>query len=62
MPSYWNLPLKFGYFHFSVSSSTFLTASWLLIFVPTKPSRTISSVDRYEPILESHAEGKQQKL
>ena len=33
-----NLPLKFGYFDFSVSSSTFLTAFWLPIYVSAKPS------------------------
>ena len=40
------LPLKFGYFHFSVSSNTFLTASWLSIFVSGEPSRTILSIKR----------------
>ena len=32
-----DLSLKFGYFHFSMGSST-LTASWLPIFVPFEPS------------------------
>ena len=50
--------LKFGYFHFPVSSSTFLTASWLPIFVPAEPSQTILSIDRSKPRFESHAGGK----
>ena len=50
--------LKFGYSHFSVSSSTFLTASWLPIFVSAEASRTILSIDRSEPRFESHAGGK----
>ena len=50
--------LKFGYSHFSVSSSSFLTASWLPIFVSAEPSRTILSIDRSEPRFESHAGGK----
>ena len=50
--------LKFGYFHFCVSSSTFLTASWLPIFVSAEPSWTILSIDRSEPKLKSHTEGK----
>ena len=33
-----NLPLKFGYFHFHVSSSTVFTVSRLLIFVSAEPS------------------------
>ena len=53
-----NLPLKFGYFHFSVSSSTFLTAFWLPLFVSAKPSQTILSIDRSEPRFESHMGGK----
>ena len=53
-----NLPLKFGYFHFSVSSSTFMTASWLQIFVSAKPSRTILLIDRSEPRFKSHTGGK----
>ena len=56
-----NLPLKFGYFHFSVSTSTFLTASWLLIFVSAELSQTIISTDRFEPRLECHAGGKIKK-
>ena len=52
---------SFGYFQFSVSSSTFLTASWLPIFVSVKPSRTILSIDRSEPKFENHAEGKIRK-
>ena len=51
-----NLPLKFGYFHISVSFSTFWTASWLLSFVSAETSRTIISTDRSEPRLEIHAE------
>ena len=54
----WNLPLKFGYFHFSVSSSIFMTASWLLIFVSAKPSQTILLIDRSESRFESHTGGK----
>ena len=57
----YNLPLKFGCFHFSVSSSTFMTASWLPIFVSTEPSRTILSTDRSEPRFKSHAGGKIRK-
>ena len=53
-----NLPLKFGYFYFSVSSSTFLTASWLANLVSAEPSRTISSIDRSEPRFESHTGSK----
>ena len=56
-----NLPLKFGYFHFSVSSSTFLTAFWLLFFKSVKPSQTIFSIDRSEPRFESHTGGKIRK-
>ena len=48
-----NLPLKFGYFHFSVSSSTSLTASLLAILVSAESSRTILSIDRSEPRFES---------
>ena len=51
-----NLPLKFGYFHFSVSST-----SWLLIFVPAKPIRPILSIDRSEPRFECHVRGKIRK-
>ena len=54
----YNLPLKFGYFHFSVSSGTFMTASWLPIFVSAEPSRTMLSIDRSEPRFESHTRGK----
>ena len=50
--------LKFGYFHFSVSSSTFLTAFSLPFFVSVEPSRTILSIDRSEPRFESHTGGK----
>ena len=50
--------LKFGYFQFSVSSSTFLTASWLPIFVSAEPSQTILLIDRSEPGFESHTGGK----
>ena len=54
----YNLPLKFGYFHFCMSSSTFLTASWLAIFVSAESSRTALSTDRSEPRYESHTGGK----
>ena len=54
----YNLLLKFGYFHFSVSSSTFLTAFWLPLFVSAEPSRTILSIDRSEPRFESQTGGK----
>ena len=57
----WIFPLKFGYFHFSVDSSTFLTASWLAIFVSAESSRTILSIDRSESTFESHTGGKIQK-
>ena len=56
-----NLPLKFGYFHFSVCSSTFLTASWLSIFVSPKPSQTILLIDRSEPRFKGHTRGKIRK-
>ena len=46
-----------GIFTF-VSSSTFLTAFWLLIFVSAEPSRAILSIDRSEPRFESHTGGK----
>ena len=53
-----NLPLKFGYFHFSMSSSTFLTAFWLPFFVSAEPSRTILSIDRSVSSFKSHTGGK----
>ena len=53
-----NLPMKFGYFHFSVCSSTFLTAFWLPLFVLAEPNHTILSTDRSEPRFESHTGGK----
>ena len=53
--------LKFGYFHFSVSSST-LTASWQSILVSGKPSRTILLIDRSKPRFESHTGGKIRKI
>ena len=52
-----NLPLTFAYFHISVSSSTFLTASWLPIFVSAEPSCTILSSERSEPRFECHTGG-----
>ena len=53
-----NLPLMFGYFHISVSSSTFLTASWLPIFVSAEPSWTILLIDRSERMsFECHTGG-----
>ena len=56
-----NLPLKFGYFHFSVSSSTFLTAFWPAIFVSAEPSKTILSIDRSEPRFKSQTGDKIRK-
>ena len=53
-----NLPLKFKYFHFSVNSSTFLTAFWLPLFVSTEPSRTMLLIDRSETRFESRTVGK----
>ena len=53
-----SLPLKFGYFHFSVSSSTSLTAFCLPIFVSAKPSRTILLIHGSEPRFERHTGGK----
>ena len=50
-----NLPLKFGYFHFSV------TASWLPSFVSAEPSRTILLIDRSEPRFKNHTKGKIRK-
>ena len=49
--------MKFGYFHFSVSSITFITTFWQPIFVSVEPSRTILSIDRSEPRFESYAGG-----
>ena len=46
--------------HF-LSSSTFMKASWLLIFVSVEPSQIILSTDRSEPRFESHTEGKLKK-
>ena len=57
-----NLHLKCGYFHFSMSSSTFLTVSWLPNFVLAKPNRTTLSIDRSEPRFECHAGGKISKI
>ena len=58
-----NLPLNFGYFHFSVSASTLLTSSWLVILVSAESRRTILSIDRSEPRFESHkGEEEQQKF
>ena len=54
----YNLPLRFGYFHFSVISSIFLAVSWLPNFVSAEPSRTILSIDRSEPRFDSHTVGK----
>ena len=56
-----NLPLKFGYFHFHVNSSTFFTVSRLLIFVSAEPSWTILWIDRSEPRFKSHTGGKIRK-
>ena len=56
-----NLPLKFGYFHFPVSSSTFMTASWLPIFVSAEASRAVLSIDRSEPKFGSYTGGKIRK-
>ena len=41
-----------------MSSSTFLAASWLPIFVSAEPSQTILLIDRSEPGFESHTGGK----
>ena len=41
-----------------MGSSTFLTASWVSIFVSAKPSRTILLIDRSEPRFERHIGGK----
>ena len=49
-----NLPLKFGYFHFPMSSSTFLTAFWLPLFMSAEPSRTILLIDKSKSKFESH--------
>ena len=46
------------YFHFSESSSTFLIAFYLLLFVSAKLSWTILSIVRSEPRFESHTGGK----
>ena len=40
-----------------MSSSTFLTASWLASFVPADSSRTILLIDRSEPRFECHTGG-----
>ena len=48
----------FGYFHFSVSSSTSLTSFQLPKFVSAEPSQTILSIDRSEPRFERHTGGK----
>ena len=48
-----NFEKNFGYFHFSVSSSTFMAASWLSTFV-SRALSTILSIDRSEPRFESH--------
>ena len=63
LTDFWKKNLEFtsdvyGYFHFSVCSSTFLTAFWLLLFVSAEPSRTILLIDRSEPRFESHTGGK----
>ena len=54
-------PTDIWKYHFSVSSSTFMTASWMLIFVSAEPSWTILSIDRSEPRFESHTGGKVRK-
>ena len=56
-----NLPLKFGYFHVSVSSSTSMTPSWLLFFVSAEPSRNILWIDRSEPRFENYTGDKIRK-
>ena len=38
-----------------------MTASWLPVLVSAKPSQTILSIDRSEPIFESHTGGKIRK-
>ena len=47
-----------GYFHFFVSSSTSLTASWLVTFVSAESSRTVLLIDRSEPRFEGRTRGK----
>ena len=54
----YNLPLKFEYFHFCVSCSTFLTASWSTIFVSAESSQTILLIDRSEPRFQNCTGGK----
>ena len=54
--------LEFSLGHFSVSSSTFMTASWLMSFVSAESSQTILLIDRSEPIFESQTGGKIRKL
>ena len=44
-----------------LSSSIFMAASWLPIFISVKPSQIILSIDRSEPRFESHTEGKIRK-
>ena len=56
-----DLSQKSGYFNFSVSSSSFLTASSVPNFVSAKPSRTILSIDRSEPRFESQTGDKIRK-
>ena len=54
-----NLPQKFGYFHSSKSTSTFLTASWMSIFFQLSLVKLhYLLIDLNEPRFESHTKGK----
>ena len=53
-----NLPLKFRYFHFSLSSRSSLIAFQLPIFVSAEPSQTILLIHRSEPRFKRHTGGK----
>ena len=50
--------MKFGYFHFSMSSNTLPTASWLAIFVSAESSQTVLLIDRSEPRFDGCTGGK----
>ena len=56
-PKILELTSEICFFCVCVSSSTFLTASCLPIFVSTKPSWTKLLIDRSEPRFESHTAG-----
>ena len=55
------LPLKFGYFYFSVSFSAFLTACWLSNIIFSEPSRTLLWIDRSGPRFQICAGGWKRK-